>query len=162
MRYSKKYIIMALLMFLALALKFSNVGAKSEEIEEFRGARLEQEIWNPMIAGTVNDKLLSVLVDNKELTSVKDGIYMDDNLNIMVPVSSLGESFNCGSHIYNEKELVLEKRSDMVSFTLDQPYVKVNDQEEAVQSPMIGKNGNYYVPIQTVAEKLNFKKWLNN
>ena len=96
-RYSKKYIIMALILFLVLALKFSNVEVKSEEIEEFRGARLEQEIWNPMIAGTVNDKLLSLLVDNKELTSVKDGIYMDDNLNIMVPVSALGESFNCGS-----------------------------------------------------------------
>lgn len=156
MRYSKKYIIMALILFLVLALKFSNVEVKSEEIEEFRGARLEQEIWNPMIAGTVNDKLLSLLVDNKELTSVKDGIYMDDNLNIMVPVSALGESFNCGSHIYNEKELMLEKRSDVVSFKLDQPYVALNEQEEAVQSPMIGKNGDYYVPVQTVAEKLNF------
>ena len=90
---------MAVLLFLALALKFSSIGTRTQEIEEFRGARLEQKIWNPLIAETVNEKPLSVLVGNKELTSEEDGIYMDDNLNIMVPDSMLGESFNCGSHI---------------------------------------------------------------
>lgn len=156
MRYLKRYIIMSVMLFLALAIKFSNVGTRSEEIEEFRGAQLEKDIWNPMIAETVNEKPLSILVDNKELTSEKDGIYMDDNLNIMVPVSMLGESFNCGSHIYNEKKLMLEKRSDVVTFQLDQQSITVNGQEEEVQSPMISKNGGYYVPMQTVAEKLDF------
>lgn len=156
MKYSKKYIIMAIALFLALAIKFTSVGAKSEKIEEFRGARLEQEIWNPMIAETVNDKPLSVLVDSKELTSEKHGIYMDDNLNIMVPVSMLGESFDCSSHIYNQKKLMLEKRSDVVTFQLDKGSVTVNEQEEEVESPMIYKDGEYYVPVQTIAEKLNF------
>lgn len=156
MKYSKKYIIMALLLFLALAFKFSSFGAKNERIEEFRGARLEQEIWNPMIAETVNDKPLSVLVDSKELTSERDGIYMNDNLNIMVPVSMLGESFDCSSHIYDEKTLVLEKRSDVVAFHLDKESVTVNEREEEVESPMICKNGEYYVPVETIAKKLSF------
>ena len=51
---------------------------------------------------------------------------------------------------------MLEKRSDVVTFQLNQPSVTVNEQEEDVQSPMICKNGDYYVPVQTVAEKLNF------
>ena len=80
---------MAALLFLALAIKFSSIDAKTQEIEEFRGAWLEQKIWNPMIAETVNNKPLSVLVGNKELTSEKDGVYMDDNLNIMVPIPYL-------------------------------------------------------------------------
>lgn len=156
MKYSKKYIIMAIALFFALAFKFSPVGAKNERIEEFRGARLEREIWNPMIAETVNDRPLSVMVDGKELTSKKDGIYMNDNLNIMVPASMLGESFDCSSHIYNEKTLTLEKRSDVVSFQLDKESMTVNEQAEEVQSPMISKNGEYYVPVEAVASKLNF------
>lgn len=156
MKYSKKYIIMAIALFFALAFKFSPVGAKNERIEEFRGARLEREIWNPMIAETVNDRPLSVMVDGKELTSKKDGIYMNDNLNIMVPASMLGESFDCSSHIYNEKTLMLEKRSDVVSFQLDKESMTVNEQAEEVQSPMISKNGEYYVPVEAVASKLNF------
>lgn len=156
MRYSKKYIAMAALLFLALAIKFSSIDAKTQEIEEFRGAWLEQKIWNPMIAETVNNKPLSVLVGNKELTSEKDGVYMDDNLNIMVPVSMLGESFNCGSHIYDEKKLVLEKRSDVITFQLNEDNFTVNKHEEELQSPMLCRNGDYYVPVQAVAEKLRF------
>lgn len=139
----------------AIAFKFSSVGAKSEELEEFRGAQLEKEIWYPMIAETVNEKQLSVLVDNKELTSKKDGVYMDGNLDIMVPVSKLGESFNCGSHIY-EEELMLEKRSDVVSYQLGKESVTVNGRKEKLKSPMVCKDGEYYVPVQSVAEKLNF------
>lgn len=155
MRYSKKYIGMAALLLFAIAFKFSSVGAKSEELEEFRGAQLEKEIWYPMIAETVNEKQLSVLVDNKELTSKKDGVYMDGNLDIMVPVSKLGESFNCGSHIY-EEELMLEKRSDVVSYQLGKESVTVNGRKEKLKSPMVCKDGEYYVPVQSVAEKLNF------
>lgn len=156
MRYSKKYIGMAMLLLFAIALKFSSIGARSEELEEFRGARLEKEIWYPMIAETVNEKQLSVLVDNKELTSKKDGVYMDGNLDIMVPASKLGESFNCGSHIYGEEKLMLEKRSDVVSYQLGKESVTVNGRREKLKSPMVCKDGEYYVPVQSVAEKLNF------
>ncbi|MEY8392282.1 lectin like domain-containing protein [Lachnospiraceae bacterium 45-W7] len=147
---------MAVVLFLALALKFSNTGGKSEEVRGFRGARLEQEIWNPLIAETVNAKDLSVLVDHRELTNKKDGIYMDQNLNIMVPFSSLGESFNCGAHLYDKEKLVLEKRADVITFQLNEEEVTVNGEKEDIQSPMTSREGEIYVPLGTVAEKLNF------
>ncbi len=156
MKYSKRYIAMAAALFIALLFKFSSFGAKTQEIGRFRGACLEREIWNPMIAETVNDKPLSVLVGNKELTNAKDGIYMDDNLNIMAPASVLGESFDCGSHIYNEKTLVLEKRSDEVLFELNKDNFTVNKKKEGLQSPMVSKEGEYYVPVRAVAEQLSF------
>lgn len=156
MRYSKKYVIMTVILFLAVVLKFSNNGGRSEKVENFRGAKLEKEIWNPMIAESVNEKMLSVLVDNKELTNQGNGIYMDENLNIMVPFSALGESFNCSAHLYGEEELMLEKRSDVITFRLNDGNVTVNNEKEAISSPMTYKDGEYYVAMETVAEKLNF------
>lgn len=156
MKYSKKYIVMTVILFLAVTMKFSSNGGKSEKVENFRGAELEKEIWNPLIAETVNEKELSVLVDNKELNNRENGIYMDDNLNIMVPSSSLGESFNCSAHLYNEEKLMLEKRSDVITFQLDKKSVTVNDTKEDIASPMTYRDGEYYVAVNTVAEKLNF------
>lgn len=156
MRYSKKYIVMSVLIFLALALKFSNTGGKNEKVEHFRGARLEQEIWNPLIAETVNEKKLSLLVDSRELTNKKDGIYMDENLNIMVPYSLLGDSFNCGAHLYDKESLMLEKRSEVITFQLNEEEITVNGKKEALNSPMTSREGEYYVSVETVAEKLNF------
>lgn len=156
MRYSKRYIAMTIILLLAVVIKFNGIGSKSEEVEAFRGARLESAIWNPLIAESVNEQLLSVLVDNKEMTNLNNGIYMDENLNIMVPASALRDSFNCSSHVYEENELLIEKRSDEITFQLDNPEVSINSEKESISSPMTYKDGEYYVPIETVADKLNF------
>lgn len=156
MRYTKKYIIMTIILFLAVAVKFSNTGRKSEEVEEFRGASLQAEIWNPLIAESVNEKTLSVLVDNKELTNEKNGIYMDENLNIMVPFSYLRDSFNCSAHLYEEEKLMIEKRSDVLTFQLDEASVSVNDEEEPISSAMTYRDGEYYVDMKVIADKLQF------
>lgn len=156
MRYSKRYIAMTIILLLAVVIKFNGIGSKSEEVEAFRGARLENAIWNPLIAESVNEQLLSVLVDNKEMTNLNNGIYMDENLNIMVPVSALRDSFNCSAHVYEEQELLIEKRSDEITFQLDNSEVSINNEKEEISAPMTYKDGEYYVPIETVADKLNF------
>lgn len=156
MRYSKRYVFMTIILFLAVVIKFNGIGSKNEEVEAFRGARLERSIWNPLIAESVNEQLLSVLVDNKEMTNHDNGIYMDENLNIMVPASVLRDSFNCSAHVYEKKELLIEKRSDQISFHLDDPEIFINKEKEEISSPMTYKDGEYYVPLETIAEKLDF------
>ena len=146
MRNSKKFIVMFGLLFFAFVLRFSCVTEEYGEVERFQEARLEPAIWNPMIAETVNDKKLSILVDHKELTNQKDDIYMDDDLNLMIPFSVVGESFHCGTHLYHQKELVLEKRSDVAVFQIDQE-----------QSSVISKQGDYYVSIEMIAKELGYQ-----
>lgn len=71
-------------------IKYNIPGAEYEQIGSFRGASLEAETWNPLIASSVNDNLLSVIIDNKQYTNEKYKFYMDDNLDIMMPVSICG------------------------------------------------------------------------
>lgn len=139
-----------------IILRFNSSGARNEKVEAFRGAQLKEEIWNPMIAKSVNKKKLTIFVDNKELTNKVNGIYMNENLNIMVPISVLGTSFDCSAHLYEKERLILEKRSDIITFQLNETKVDTNNKKEKISSPMSYKNGEYYVPIETVAEKLNF------
>lgn len=147
---------MTVILLLAVVVKFNRIGNKSEEVQAFRGAQLEREIWNPLIAESVNEQLLSVLVDNKEMTNQNNGIYMDENLNIMVPASALRDSFNCSTHVYEGEELLIEKRSDVITFQLNQQEVSINNEKEKITSPMTYQNGEYYVPMEVVADKLNF------
>lgn len=147
---------MTVMLLLMIVLRFSNSGGRNEKVEEFRGAQLKEEIWNPMIAKSVNKKKLTILVDNKELTNTANGIYMDENLNIMVPISVLGTSFDCSAHLYEKERLILEKRSDVITFQLNENKVDTNNKKEKISSSMSYKNGEYYVPIETVAEKLSF------
>ncbi len=153
---SKKYIVMFLILILASGLKFSSLWRSAEQVETFRGANLEAKVWNPLIAESVNEKEIFVLVDNKELKSSDTGIFMDENLTLMLPVSILRDSFNCSAHLYGTDQLLIEKRSDEISFLLDEPVVTVNKAKNEITSSMVYANGTYYVPADTVSRLLNF------
>ena len=101
MKYSKRYIAFTLIVAIALLIKFNTVSESYQRVDSFRGADLEAETWNPLIAESVNENLLSVVIDNKEYTNEKYHFYMDSNLNIMVPVTILRDALNCSAHIYD-------------------------------------------------------------
>lgn len=126
------------------------------EISDFRGANLESTTWNPLIASSVNDNLLSIVIDNKEYTNEKYSFYMDDNLNIMVPVSILRDALNCSAHIYEDSRLLVEKHSSEIEMPLEASVVKVNGTEEAVVSPFTKVNDEYYVSLNDLSNYLDY------
>lgn len=156
MNHIKRYILLAVLSVMACAIKFHNFGVDYEDLGKFRGAYLSDQDWNPLIADTVNDKRIVVAIDSREYTNKDTDIFMDDNLNIMVPADILTEGLRCSSHLYDGEELLIEKRSDAVVMELDNPEISVNDKLVAVSTPLIRKNGSYYVSIGEVSENLGY------
>ena len=77
MRYSGRYAILTAFLAGALILKFNNIDQAYEEVEPFRGASIQTEIWNPLIADSVNQKEISLLVDAKSYTSRDMNVFMD-------------------------------------------------------------------------------------
>lgn len=156
MRDSKRYMIMCLLLGLGLLLEFFNPEESLERVERFRGARMESGIWNPLIAESVNEKELSLLIDNRKISAKEAGIFMDENLSLMLPVDVLQDSFNCTAHIYQEQELFIEKKEKEVSILLGEPFAIVNKEKHKMASSMAYVNGTYYVPAKEVSELLDF------
>ena len=156
MKYSKRYIAFSFLLAIAFFIKFNTFSETYQEVDIFRGAKLEAETWNPLIAESVNDNLLSVVIDNKEYTNEKYPFYMDENLNIMAPVSVLRDALNCSAHIYNQDTLCIEKHNIELLFPLNQNTVEVNGSEEAVVSPFTVLNNEYYVSLGELSNYLDY------
>lgn len=156
MRNLKKYIGMLLALLAALALKFGGLWSGFEQVDTFRGANLKSEMWNPLIAESVNEKEISVYIDNKEWKSSDTGIFMNQDLTLMLPVSLLRDSFHCSTHLYEENKLLIEKREDTILFTLDEPGVEVNKEQRPLTAAMAYADGEYYVPADAVSELLNY------
>ena len=155
MKNSKRYLFFLLLL-AAVLLKFNMDFSGSRTVTPFRGAQLEEEVWNPLIASSVNDNLLSLVVDNKEYTNENNPFYMDENLNIMLPVDMLREALNCSVHLYDEKELLVEKHSEGLLFTLGADEVLVNGEQQESSSPFIKKDGRYYVSLTDILQYLGY------
>lgn len=156
MKYSKRYIAFTGVLAAALLIKFNNFGEQYQTVNRFRGAQLEETTWNPLIAQSVNDGLLSVVIDNKEYTNEKYPFFMDANLDIMVPVSILRDALNCSAHIYNEDTLLVEKHNSELSFSLNDDMIEVNGKKEKVVSPLIKKNKEYYVSLNDLSNYLDY------
>ena len=156
MKYSKRYIAFTGVLAVALLIKFNNFGDQYQTVNRFRGAQLEEETWNPLIAQSVNEGLLSVVIDNKEYTNEKYQFFMDANLDIMVPVSILRDALNCSAHIYNEDTLLVEKHNSELSFSLNDDMIEVNGKKEKVVSPLIKKNKEYYVSLNDLSNYLDY------
>ncbi|MDD6216772.1 MAG: lectin like domain-containing protein [Roseburia sp.] len=156
MRYSKRYIVFYIFLAIAFFVKFNTIGKNYEEVDEFRGANLEKTVWNPLIAESVNDNRLSVVIDNKEYSNTDNGFFMDDNLNIMAPVSLLRDALNCSAHIYNDNTLFVEKHTSEISFKMEEDFARVNGTKEKIESPLVQKDGEYYVSLSDLSKYLDY------
>lgn len=156
MGYSKRFIAFGGILAVALLIKYNTVTAGYEQINRFRGANLASETWNPLIASSVNDNLLSVMIDNKQYTNENYKFYMDDNLNIMMPVNVLREALDCSAHIYDESRLLVEKHSSQVEFSINQYTALVNGEEKEIVSPFTKVEDEYYVSLNDLSEYLDY------
>lgn len=147
MKYSKKYIAFTVLLAITFFAKFTIMGQDQKTITEFRGGELNEAIWNPLIARDVNGNVLRVIIDNKEFTSENVTFYMNNDRNIMVPVSILRDALNCSAHVYNENMLLVEKHNNSVTFSLE---------EGKKSSPFIKMNNEYYVSLNDLSNLLGY------
>lgn len=156
MKHSKRYIFFAVIVVATVLLKYNSVGEDYETIQSFRGAELDAETWNPLIASSVNENLLSLMIDNKEYTNEDYSFFMDDNLNIMIPVTILREALNCSAHVYDEDSLLVEKHSNEITFTLDSYLANVNGKSQELVSPFTKIDEEYYVSLNDLSNYLNY------
>lgn len=156
MRYSKRYIFFTIFLFIFILAKFNNSTSEFVEVEQFRGARLQPADWNPLIAASVNDDVITLNIGSRSYTSKDTPLYMDDELQLMVPVSILRDSLNCSAHIYDEKKLVLQKRDLSINFVLGEDTCTVGEQKVKLFSPMTRDNGEFFVGMKDVSDLLGY------
>lgn len=156
MKYSKRYIAFTVILMIAFILKFNTFSENFQRVDSFRGADLDEKAWNPLIAESVNEGLLSVVIDNKEYTNENYPFFMDENLNIMAPVSVLRDALNCSAHVYDEATLLVEKHNKEVAFTLDEAAVTVDGEAQEVLSPLVRLNSEYFVSLNELSKYLDY------
>lgn len=156
MRYSKRYLFFTIVLFVLILGKFNNSAREYVEVEQFRGARLEASDWNPLIAASVNDGVITLNIGGRSYTSNDTPLYMDENLQLMVPVDILRDSMNCSAHIYDGNELLLQKRDLSISFFVGEDFAVIGEETVELTSPMAKDEGNFYVGMRDLADLLGY------
>lgn len=156
MKYSKRYIVFTIVIALTFFLKFYVMAMDNAQLGEFRGGSLDEQLWYPLIAEEANNSLMRVVIDNKEFTNENVPFYMNEQRNIMFPVSLLRDAFNCSVHIYNGRALLVEKHNYSATMALGDSIALSQDEECAIMSPLVRIEGEYYVSLNDLSNLLGY------
>lgn len=156
MKLSKRYIVLSILLVIVFLLKFHIMQMDVGEISTFRGGSLSANVWYPLVANDVNGKELKVVIDNKEYSNEKYTFYMDSNRNVMIPVEILRDALNCSAHIYDKRQLLVEKHNLTALLTVGEKTALSSGAEYPVVSPLVAINGDYYVSMNDLSGMLGY------
>lgn len=156
MKYSKRYIVISIILCMVFLFKFHILELDDAQVGEFRGGELKEEVWYPLVAKDVNGKELTLVIDNKSYSSNKYDFYMDDNRNIMVPVTILRDAMDCSAHLYENSRLLVEKHNLHAIMTLDEREATSTGKTVMISSPLTQIDGAYYVSLTDLSEMLGY------
>lgn len=156
MKYSGRFIVFVLALAGFAWFKFQILRLDASQVGEFRGAYLDQAVWNPMVARDVNSAPLTVVIDNRRYSGDVLHFYMNQERGIMVPVSMLRDALNCSVHVYDGERLLVEKHNQSVSFALGEAAASVNEDTVRIASGLAVQNGRLYVSLDDLSNLLGY------
>ncbi len=156
MKFAKRYLFFLVILGLLFFGKFYITTIDASSLSDFRGGNLQPEVWDPLVAESVNAGNLRVLIDNHEFSNVSMDIYMDSHRNIMVPIRILRDSMNCSIHVYREKTVLVEKHDYVVSFTLGDQQADVNGKRVDLSTPLVKKDEQFYLALNDLSDLLDY------
>lgn len=158
MKYSKRYIVLSLLLAVFFVSRFQPLNADAGTVGRFRGGSVKSPVWDAMIAAGVNDNSLKAVIDSKLYSGKDYHFFMDEKRSVMVPVTMLRDAMNCAVHVYGGKELLIEKHELSARLRLEEPMADTGeDGEKRISSPMTKVEGALYVSLNDVSELMDYK-----
>lgn len=114
--------------------------------------------WDTIIANTVNNAHISMMVDGKKISAGQDSLYMDDNRNLLVQTGILRDVFNCAVNIGKKEDVIIEKSNTKIVLGTEKGSSTVNGKNTG--DVLTQYNGEYYVPISLFEDYLSYNyKW---
>lgn len=158
MRYSKKYIFFTVILILAFAIKLNPWSDEYAEVDTFRGAQLEDEVFYPLIAKNINEEgLLTVTIGEQQYTNKTEDIIVNEGMQPMLSISFIREVFDCSARVYDDKKLTIERGEDTYTFQQDQTQATENGMPMELVAPFMERDGQYYVALEDLCNFFGYE-----
>lgn len=154
MKHSKFFIFSIFVLMVALFIEMQDF-VYSRSVA--KGAQVEKQwnLWNGFIADSVNQKTIYISVDGQYLELERGEVYMDENLNLMIPATFLSEYFNCSARLYDGKKLLIQQNTTTIQMKLEERVMSVNERKRELDSPATAVGDHIYLSIAALQDVLN-------
>jgi len=106
---------------------------------------VNSERWKQIIATEINDTGVNLVVDGINYSSEENNLYVNNQLELMLPIDLVTKAFNCAQNFYNERRLVIEKGLNRIDLYNDGTSCQYNGEKQVLPLAFEEKNGEHYV-----------------
>ena len=140
MKVSKRYMVLFALIILIGAVKMLTLGDTLSEVEAFRGAQLENSVFYPLIARSINNEgILTASFDEKNIHLDQGELIVGDDMEIMASLPFIRDVLSGSAREGDDGSVLLERSGRTLT--------------------MISSFG--YVPLRAVCEEFGFSYHFN-
>ncbi len=156
MRYSKRYIYLTLIIASALLLKLNTWQDEYGQVEEFRGASLQEEVFYPLIAKSLNDEnLMHLVVDGKTWDNINSYLYLNQAMQPYASLELVQELFGASCH-YADGSITLLRNDTTYTFEVSKTTYTKGDSKREMESAPIESDSRYYLPLIDLGQLFGF------
>ena len=116
--------------------------------------------WQDIIASDASENQLRLIVDGVEVAFAKNRIYMENNLDIMIPTYIFRNSFKCAFNTVSDDGIELQKGNTVVSIDSYDTFIDVNGKKVFLENAMKKDDDGYYINAHVLEEGFGYTyKW---
>ncbi|WP_176762245.1 lectin like domain-containing protein [Eubacterium oxidoreducens] len=160
MKKTRRFIVLGIVALAIVYIQYNHLYEKAFQLQKDEEIVAESKsYWHSIMAAYANEQDLTLSIDKENYTSA-DGLYVSEELEVMMPVDMLRECFACSAHIYNKKKLVVDKGTTTFTVKLQADSYCVNGENHEAEHVLEKKQDTYYVSTAVLSEVFGYTyKW---
>ncbi|MBO6214362.1 MAG: cell surface protein [Lachnospiraceae bacterium] len=156
-----------LFMLIAAVLFFWKLNTWSDDygsVEKFRGAHLEETVFYPLIATSINDGLLaSVTVNGLPYAQDEGEVYVDEHLKVNVSTHFIRDVFECSARVYDGDRIEIDRGSDKVVMRVGNTTYSINGYGNELNEAPTKHGSEVYIPLDDLCGMFGYAyQWDTN
>ncbi len=112
--------------------------------------------WQNIITKEINAYHIKLIVDDKEVQFKQAGIFVDEDMNIMIPAYIFSDTFNCAFNAYDSDIITLQKGNNIVTLNSSCDYIVYNGQNISLNKSYVIRNNVAYINVDVLKEVLGY------
>lgn len=157
MKTSRRYVVLVLLLAFALLLQLNTWDDEYAEVEEFRGAQLQDEVFYPLKAKSINEAgLATLVVKDATFDSMDTEIMVNDHLHLMGSEELVRDVFDASVHRDQEGKILIERNGDLYTFFVNETDGSKNAASIFLQDVPLIYDETCYLPLEDLCGLFGF------
>ncbi len=158
MKHMRRFVVLTFVLLALFFIKLNTTTDDYSNVETFRGAHLEQRVFYPLIAKSINDANgLTFRFNGEEMSLAADELCLNDSMQVMASLDFIREMFYTSANLYDETEFRLERNEAEYKFYVNSiEGIAGTERVELSAEPLVTEQ-DAYLPLKDLCDLFGYE-----